>query len=54
MTTINWLKLFRKIISVYSENMKLTQATSCGQNSDLMNVKAVVSTIADALQNVNQ
>jgi hypothetical protein len=37
---INWLMLFKEIIAVYSENhMKLIN-TLCGQNADLLNVKA--------------
>jgi hypothetical protein len=40
MTTINWLILFRDIIAFYSENHTKSINTLCGQNAELLNVKA--------------
>jgi CRISPR/Cas system-associated protein Csm6 len=39
-TKINWLTLFRKIIAVYSENHTKPLNTMCGQNAELLIVKA--------------
>jgi hypothetical protein len=36
-----WLMLFKKIIAVYSENYTRPTNTLCGQNLDLLDVKAV-------------
>jgi hypothetical protein len=36
-TNIKW---FREIIAVYSENRKKLTSTLCGQNAELLNVKA--------------
>jgi hypothetical protein len=38
-TKINWLTLFRKIITVYSENRMKSINILCVQNSELLNVK---------------
>jgi hypothetical protein len=40
MTTINWLVLFKEIIAVYSENHTKHINTLCGQNAELLSVKA--------------
>jgi hypothetical protein len=40
MTTISWLMLFKKIIALYSENHTKPLNTICGQNAELLNVKA--------------
>jgi hypothetical protein len=39
-TKINWLTLFKKIIAVYSENHAKHINTLCGQNAELLIVKA--------------
>jgi hypothetical protein len=41
-TKINWLTLFWEIIAVYSENHTKYIYTLCGQNAELLIVKAVV------------
>jgi hypothetical protein len=38
-TKINWLTLFKEIISVYSENRSKPLHTFCGQNAKLLRVK---------------
>jgi hypothetical protein len=40
MTTIDWLTLFKEIIAVYSENHIKPTNRLCGQNAELLNVKA--------------
>jgi hypothetical protein len=40
MTTINWLMLFREIIAVFSENYVKPTNMLCGQNTELLIVKA--------------
>jgi hypothetical protein len=40
MKTINWLTLFKEITDVYSENHTKPTNKLCGQNEDLLNVKA--------------
>jgi hypothetical protein len=40
MTMINWLMLFREIIAVYSEDHTKHVNALCGQNVELLNVKA--------------
>jgi hypothetical protein len=37
---INWLKLFKRIIGVYTDNRMKPINALCGQNSELFNVKA--------------
>jgi uracil DNA glycosylase len=37
---INWLMLLKEIITVYSKNHKKPIHTFCGQNAELLNVKA--------------
>jgi hypothetical protein len=39
MTTINWLMLFKEIITVYAEKHKKRTNIPCGQNAELPNVK---------------
>jgi hypothetical protein len=39
-TKINWLMLFKEIIPVYSENHMKPINTLCGQNTELLIVKA--------------
>jgi hypothetical protein len=39
-TKIIWFLLFRKIIAVYSENQTKPINALCGQNAELLNVKA--------------
>jgi hypothetical protein len=39
-TKINWLTLFKEIIAVYSENNTKHINTLCGQNAELLIVKA--------------
>jgi hypothetical protein len=40
MTKINWLMLFKEINTVYSENHTKPINTLCGENAELLNVKA--------------
>jgi uncharacterized protein YktB (UPF0637 family) len=39
-TKINWLTLFKEIIAVYTENYTEPINTLCGQNAELLIVKA--------------
>jgi hypothetical protein len=39
-TMINWLMLFKEIIAIYSENHRKPINTVCGQNVELLTVKA--------------
>jgi hypothetical protein len=39
-TKIIWSMLFKEIISVYSENNVKLINTFCGQNAELLNIKA--------------
>jgi hypothetical protein len=39
-TKINWLTLFKEIIAVYTENHKKPIITLCGQNAELLIIKA--------------
>jgi hypothetical protein len=45
MTTINWLTLYKEIITVYYENHTKHINTPCGNNAVLLIVKAGVSYI---------
>jgi hypothetical protein len=38
-TKINWLTLFKEIITVYSKNQMKPINTLCGQNAEILNVK---------------
>jgi hypothetical protein len=40
MKTINWLTLFKEVIAVYSENHTKPINTLCGQNVELLFIKA--------------
>jgi len=39
-TTINWLTLFKDVIALFSDNHAKFINTLCGQNVELLNIKA--------------
>jgi hypothetical protein len=40
MATVNWLTLFKELICVYTENLTKHTNIFCGQNAELLLVKA--------------
>jgi hypothetical protein len=49
MTTINWLTLFKEIITVYSENHTKPLNTLCWSNEEIQIVKTVVKLVSSGL-----